>query len=497
MALMQLAEPVFYQNFMKRLATSFLVCALALGMCHAEIKLPNVIGSNMVLQRNDNVALWGKATPDSKVKITTEWNGRKYTAQAGADGKWNTRVETGEAGGPYQITISDGKAVTLDNILLGEVWICGGQSNMDMPVCGDATQPAEGSYEALRTVKDYPNIRMFTVPRNDTDMPLDSCGGEWLISVPANVRKFSAVAYYFARTMQDFIDVPVGLVVNSYGGSSIEAWMTEECLKSIEGADLAASYSVQQPRERPQRLWNAMLCPLVPYTAKGFLWYQGEANIDRWYDYAKMQQAQIALWRNAWGREDMPFYITQIAPYSYPYIKGDKLPLLIEQQYQAAASTPKCEIVATTDLGNRDCIHPAKKREVGERLAWLALKNDYGIDGLPKPAPTFHRMKMTDKGELMVIFNNVDAIDSFVYYDDNGDLAIQGFEIAGEDKVFHPAKVRTNVWSNKLYLSSPEVPNPIAVRYAFRNFVPEANLRTNYGQPVPPFRTDTWETEMK
>lgn len=446
----------------------------------------------MVLQRNDNVALWGTAEPDSKVTVVTGWNNRKYTTNSDKAGKWSVKVETADAGGSYNISISDGRKIVLENILLGEVWICSGQSNMEMPVCGDATQPAEGSYEALRTIKNYPDIRLFTVPRADSTTPLDSCGGEWLVSTPATVSKFSAVAYYFGRTLSDFLDVPVGLVATSYGGSSIEAWMTEDCIKSVEGADLEAAYSGGQVREKPQRLWNAMLLPIAPYTARGFLWYQGEANLDRGFDYAKMQKAMISLWRNQWERPDMPFYLTQIAPYSYGNVNSDKLPLLVEAQYKAAAETPHCAVAATTDVGNRDCIHPAKKREVGERLAWLALKNDYNIEGLPAPAPVFHSMKANDKGELEVLFKNVNSIDSFVYFDENGSIEIGGFEIAGDDKVYHPAMVRTNVWSNRLFLSSPEVPNPVAVRYAWRNYDKFANLHTNYGQPVPPFRTNNW-----
>lgn len=478
---------------MKKSVYSLLGALLVSGLCHAKVDLPSVIGSNMVLQRNDTVALWGKADPGKNVKITTGWDGKRYTLKADADGRWRGQVATGDAGGPYTLTFSDGEKTVLNNILLGEVWICGGQSNMEMPVCGDATQPAEGSYEALRTARQYPDIRMFTVPRADSETPLDSCGGTWLTATPDNVAHFSAVAYYFGRTLSDFIDVPVGLIANSYGGSSIEAWMTEDCIRGIEGADLKAAYSGGQVREKPQRLWNAMLLPIAPFTARGFIWYQGEANLDRAFDYAKMQQAMIKLWRDTWGRSEMPFYITQIAPFAYGgNPDNQRLPLLIEAQWQAAKATPHCAVAATTDVGNRDCIHPAKKREVGERLGWLALKNDYGIKGLPAPAPTFNRMELTDKGELMVIFNNVNATDSFVYYDDNGTLSIGGFEIAGEDRVFHPAKVRTNVWSNKIYLSSPDVPKPVAVRYAFRNYDPNANLHTNYGQPVPPFRTDNW-----
>lgn len=473
----------------------FIVLAVSVSFAvAAKIKLPSIIGSNMVLQRNDTVALWGNAIPGAKVKINTGWDGKNYTVKAGSDGRWKLQVMTGDAGGPYKIVFSDGEETVLDNILLGEVWICGGQSNMEMPVCGDATQPAEGSYEALRTVKDYPDIRMFTVPRADTDVPLDSCGGIWHVSTPKNVSRFSAVAYYFGRTLSDFINVPVGLIASSYGGSSIEAWMTEDCIKSIDGVNIEVAYSGRLPREKPQRLWNAMLCPIKPFTARGFIWYQGEANLDRWFDYAKMQKAMIALWRKAWNKADMPFYITQIAPFAYG---GDpenlRLPLLIEAQWQAANETPHCAVASTTDVGNRDCIHPGKKRQVGERLAWLALANDYGVEGLPAPAPTLYKMERHGENELLLIFKNVDAVDSFVYYDENGTLDIGGFEIAGDNQVFYPAKVKKNVWSNKIYLSSPQVPDPVAVRYAFRNYDAKANLHTNYGQPVPPFRTDTWQ----
>lgn len=480
---------------MKKLLLASVVAAVMAPAAVAEITLPSVIGSNMVLQRNDSVALWGGAKPDSKVTVTTGWDDNHYTVKADAAGKWSLKVATGEAGGPYTLTISDGApAVTLDNILLGEVWICSGQSNMEMPVKGFPRQPTENAPEAISRAGKYPQLRLFTVPMRGSDTPQDSCGGRWLESTPKTVADFSATAYYFGRTLSDLLDIPIGLINTSYGGSTIEAWMTRDAIDSVEGADHHVFDNAESVQHRPTYLWNAMLLPIMPYTAKGFIWYQGESNLGRWMDYDRFQNRLISLWRDSWNRPDMPFYLTQIAQFRYGGDDKVSVPLLIGAQYASSQATPHTGVAATTDIGNPVCIHPSQKREVGERLAWLALANDYGIEGLPAPAPTYKSMRVED-GKAIVSLNNTGSGNNLTVFNNNGWISYEGFEIAGADRVWHPATARivNGKEGDEISVSSEEVAEPVAVRYAFRNVCPQANVHTVMGQPLAPFRTDNWD----
>lgn len=462
----------------------FIVISISLW---AKVTLPSVIGSNMVLQRNDTVALWGKATPGSVVKVNTSWDKGHYKTKAAPGGKWSVNIITSDAGGPYNITItdSDNKSVVLDNVMLGEVWICSGQSNMEMPVKGFFAQPTSDPMEAVSRAGEYPSLRLFTVPKALSEVPQDSCGGQWLLATPKSVGDFSATAFYFGRALSDYLGIPVGLINVSYGGSAIEEWMTREAID-------ATPTSKPHKKLKTQQLWNAMLTPIVPFTARGFIWYQGESNRMEWMDYAALQKSMIELWRKTWNRNTMPFYITQIA--QYVYNGNDKLaiPLLVNAQYEAATSTPLCAVAATTDIGNPDCIHPAQKRQVGDRLAWLALQRDYKIEGLPAPAPTYKSMEVKDSA-IHVHFYNAGGRNTLAIYDDNGKIEPGGFEIAGDDQVWYPAKAEiTKDRDPVIIVSSPSVPMPVAVRYAFHNVSPAANVHTVWGQPLAPFRTDTW-----
>ena len=351
---------------------------LAAAPVAARVKLPAVLGSNMVLQRNTEVNFWGGATPNSRVRVTPSWNGRSYETRADDAGRWALKVPTGEAGGPYTVTVSDGDPVVLENVLLGEVWICSGQSNMEMPVGGFLHQPVEGSAEAVAAAGDCPGIRMFTVPKVSSESPREDCEAAWQCSTPASVRSFSAVGYFFGRMLCRVLDVPVGLITPNWGGSAIEAWMTVEAIDSTPGIDHALAKSGTYDNSIPQRLYNGMILPVCRFTAKGFIWYQGESNRRNWFDYEALQVSLVDLWRATWGDGRMPFYITQLAPYAYEGASLRSLPLVVEAQYRAAARLEHAGVAATTDLGMPSCIHPARKREVGERLAWLALANDYG-----------------------------------------------------------------------------------------------------------------------
>ena len=473
---------------MKRFFGGALALLLAV-QAEAEVKLPAVLGSNMVLQRNTEVNFWGEASPRSRVRVTTSWNGRTYDAKADAEGRWTMKIATDEAGGPYTVTVSDGREIVLDNVMLGEVWVCSGQSNMEMPVSGFMFQPVEGAVDAIADAGMYPGIRMFTVPRVSSQTPLQDCEAAWQTATSESVGQFSAVGYFFGRMLYKALGIPVGLITPNWGGSTIEAWMTVDAIDSTLGIDHAAAKSGTYDNSIPQRLYNGMLLPVCRFTAKGFIWYQGESNRRNWYDYKALQVSLVKLWRETWGDGKMPFYYTQLAPYRYEGDDLRSLPLVIEAQYRALAEIPYAGIAATTDLGNPTCIHPARKREVGERLAFLALANDYGVKGLPAPAPVYKSMER-DGNKLVLTFDNLplkarNGVDSFVAFGPDGYRRPAGFEIAGEDRVF-------KYWDNRIEVSSDRVPEPVAVRYAFRNYCPEANVVTTMGQPLAPFRTDDW-----
>lgn len=486
---------------MKRFFLAAVVLLLAV-QAEAEVKLPALLGSNMVLQRNTEVNFWGEASPRSRVLLTASWDGRTYDAKADAEGRWAMKIATGEAGGPYTVTVSDGKEVVLDNVMLGEVWVCSGQSNMEMPVSGFMFQPVEGAVDAIADAGMYPGIRMFTVPKVSSKTPLDDCDAAWQTATPASVGQFSAVGYFFGRMLYKALGIPVGLITPNWGGSTIEAWMTVDAIDATPGIDHAVAKSGTYDNSIPQRLYNGMILPVCRYTAKGFIWYQGESNRRNWYDYKALQVSLVKLWRNAWGDAKMPFYYTQLAPYRYEGDELRSLPLVIEAQYRALAEIPHSGIAATTDLGNPTCIHPARKREVGERLAFLALANDYGVTGLPAPAPVYKSMER-DGNKLVLTFDNLpvraqNGVDSFVAFGPEGYCRPGGFEIAGEDRVFHPAVANFKYWDNRIEVSSDRVPDPVAVRYAFRNYCPEANVMRRWGSPLSRFAPTTgrWTTSV-
>lgn len=485
-----------------------LISALVFAInAEAEVKLPSILGNNMVLQRNTEVNLWGTARSGGIVSVWTSWNGERYKVRADSEGRWQMRVPTGDAGGPYTVKISDGKELVLDNILLGEVWICGGQSNMEMPLCGFMYQPVEGSSEhIIYSAAETPDVRLFNVPRVSSKNPEESCGGEWLVSNPQNVSTFSAVGYLFGKVLAKAMSgIPIGLVSANWGGSRIECWMTEETIDSTDGIDHEIAKSGVHDTSAPQWLYNGIIHPIKDYTAKGFIWYQGCSNRHNWFDYKELMVSLVKFWRESWGNMEMPFYYTQLAPYAYEGVNLRSLPMVIEAQYQALAEIPYSGIAATTDLGNRTCIHPSKKYEVAERLAYLALANDYGMEGVPRPAPTYKEMvKEHDerRGNILVLsFNNLslkhqwNEPDSFMAFKEDGYCTPDGFEIAGKDRVWHEAKASYRWWENRIEVWSEEVSEPVAVRYAFRNFPEKANVMTTMGQPLVPFRTDDWHVD--
>jgi sialate O-acetylesterase len=459
---------------------------LCVGMADAKLKLPAQISSNMVLQQQTKVCLWGEATPNATVTITTSWS-LPETAKAGADGKWTASIETPEASFMEQdLLVSDGDSkVLLKNILIGEVWFCSGQSNMEMPLNGFGGCPI---LNANNLIADAPNhvIRMATIEKKAALTPQPYANGEWKTATPDNAQWFSATAYNFALGLQRTLQVPIGIINCSWGGSHVEGWLPKEILQGYPDIDISKAGSKQGLEyDQPMIMYNGMLAALTNYTVKGFIWYQGEGNVGHADTYAERLATMVKLWRSLWGLGDLPFYYVEIAPYRYEN-DNQKLSgaLLREAQFKAQALIPNSAMITTNDLVKpfeATQIHPANKTDVGERLAYQALNKTYGIKGIEADGPIYQKMEI--KGNAIeVTFSN--ASSGFSPW-----LGIEGFEIAGADKVFHPARARLS--RGAIVVSSEEVPAPVAVRYCFRNFQ-IGNLTGARNLPVIPFRTDAW-----
>ena len=401
---------------MKKHFLLLILSLLFLPIAQGKVKLPAMMGDHMVLQQNSSVKLWGWAD-GKKVTVTTSWNNRTYQASTDKDGTWLVKVDTPEGGyTPYSITISDGTPVTLSDILIGEVWICSGQSNMEMRMMGNTAQPIDNSLETLLNAGNYRDrIRFITVPRiKDVQRRADFKKEKWKVSTPETTIDCSATAYFFAKQITETLNLPVGLVINSWGGSRIESWMTEETLSSIQGIDIeTAKSSKLDVRNRLGCLYDIMLWPVKNYTARGFLSYQGVSNIFNYQFYAPMMTAMVQLWRNVWEAPDMPFYYVQIAPYKYENSRNTGAALLRESQVEALKTIPNSGIVPTTDIGDEFCIHPPQKDVVGLRLATLALTKTYGIRRLPSNGPMMTKVDYADK-KAIVTFDNAPA--GFPYF---------------------------------------------------------------------------------
>lgn len=458
----------------------------------AEVKLPYVFGNNMVLQQQTDAAIWGWTKAGSIVSVTPGWNKVKYTAKADASGKWKTTIATPSAGGPYDIVISDGTPLTLTNILIGEVWLCSGQSNMEMPMKGFKSQPVAGSNEAIVRSRNN-HIRFITIPRWPATQPKEnSKPAQWLEAAPQTVADFSATAYYFAQVVEQATGVPVGLVHVSYGGSPAEAWMNATTLQPFTDIKIPAVADSSKVNNRTATaLFNGMLYPVIGYTIKGAIWYQGESNYDRPDQYINLFPAMVQSWRALWKQGDFPFYYAQIAPFNYaqlpPYNIGGKYnsAYIREAQLKSQGKIPNSGMAVLMDIGEEESIHPSHKKEGGERLAYWALAKTYDIKGLGYSSPTLDSMVVKGPVATLYFGNAGNGITSF-------GAPLKQFEIAGADKRFYPASA--TISRNTVIVSAPQVQTPVSVRYAFKDFV-KGDLFSNEGLPVSSFRTDNWDMQ--
>ena len=470
----------------KTLLTLAVMCA-AVSVMEAKVTLPHIFGDNMVLQQQTDVRFWGTAEPSSKVTIRPSWDRKASVAVfADADGKWQASVSTPAAGGPYSVEISDGDRTVLENVLVGEVWFCSGQSNMEMPVKGFDCQPVEGSADVIMGAEPSVPIRFCTVSKATAVTPLEDCKTEWMVNIPEAVAGASATAYFFGQYLQKILDVPVGLVISDWGGTAIEAWMDRETIAgSFPEFDLSFidRGEVQKNVSRtPTQLYNAMVAPLLPYTIKGFIWYQGETNIGRPEQYRRLMSAYAGMMRERWENPDMPFYFVQLAAFRKEAIidVNAQWPYIREAQ-SAALSLAHTGMIVTTDIGDSKDIHPKNKQEVGRRLALLALKNDYGKSGIEASAPVYDSY-CVEGNCIRIRFKNVG--EGFL-----GKEELKGFSIAGTDHQFYSAQAK--IEGDEIVISSPQVEAPAAVRYGWADY-PICNLYGKNGLPVSPFRTDRW-----
>ncbi|WP_428232414.1 sialate O-acetylesterase [Flavobacterium sp.] len=476
------------RNLKECIITVFLL--LASIQINAKIKLPALFSDNMMLQQKSNAPMWGWAEKNGNVTIKTSWNSKIYKAKADNQGKWKVALQTPIAGGPFTIEVTEGtEKVILKNVLIGEVWLCSGQSNMEMPLKGFQGQPVKNGNEIIVRSTNK-NIRLITIPRATVLEPLDNFEGKWETTSPKSTANFSATAWYFGSLLQEVLDVPVGLIHVSYGGSSMEAWMNQEMLIDFASAKIPTKKEdlAKDPNRVATTLFNGMLSPVIGYGIKGCIWYQGESNYERADEYAALMKKMVSSWRTLWKQGDFPFYYAQIAPFNYAsfhpkdYLEKYNSAYLREAQLKAAKEIPNSAMAVLMDVGEENNIHPMDKEKGGNRLAFQALARTYGIEGFEFESPKYKSMEIKD-GSVTISFDDVtNGITSY-------DKEVTGFELAGEDKVFYPAK--TVVRRKSVVLTSDKVAKPVAVRYLWKDFA-KAELFSAGGLPVSSFRTDEW-----
>ncbi len=443
----------------------------------AEVKLPRILSDHAVLQQGMEATIWGWAAPGEEVTVALAT--KKAVVKADDKGRWQLKIGTPKAGGPYELVVAGrNNTITVKDLLVGEVWIGSGQSNMEMSVNGvnDARQEIAAA--------NYPQIRLFTVNKKIADKPVDDCFGSWSDCNPRSVPGFSAVAYFFGRTLHQELKVPVGLINSSWGGTICEAWASREGLEGDDDfkpiLDRAANFNPNNPNQACV-LYNGMVRPIVPFAIRGAIWYQGESNAGRAAQYKKLFPAMIRDWRKQWGQGDFPFLFVQLAPFRYGGANPQMLPEAWEAQLQTL-SLPNTGMAVTTDIGDIRDIHPKNKQEVGRRLALWALAKTYGKD-VAYSGPLYDSCKV-EGDKVRIKFKH--AEDGLVAK--GGKLT--HFTIAGKDEKFVPAEAAID--GQTVVVSSDKVKEPVAVRFGWEDTA-EPNLFNKAGLPASPFRTDTFK----
>jgi sialate O-acetylesterase len=464
---------------------------------HAKVKLPSLFNEGMVLQRDQKIPVWGWADPAEQVKIT--FNNKTYTTVAGKDSTWSVSMEAMKAGGPYTMAIAGHtNTITIKDILMGDVWVCSGQSNMEFTLSGSkALYPAEIANST------NPNIRHFYVKKTISFTPLtDVTSFGWRSANPQSVLSFSAVAYFFAKAMYEKYHVPIGLIHASWGGTTIQNWMNKESLKEFPEKKKSAEFmeanyekikvaELEKPVAKrrsflgsPTALFNGMIAPLTAYGVKGVLWYQGESDSKRAFEYQKLFPAMIKGWRSQWKQEKLPFIYVQLPNYGPVNTSPSESGWAELREAQAMAlSLPETGMAITLDIGEKGNVHPLNKADVGKRLALVAQHVVYG-EPIVYSGPLYEKMQI--KGNKVTIsFSNVGG---GLQAKDGENL--KNFAIAGADQRFVWAKAK--IKRNKVIVWSDEISLPVAVRYAWADSPEDINLYNKEGLPAAGFRTDNW-----
>ncbi|SEJ40341.1 sialate O-acetylesterase [Dyadobacter sp. SG02] len=465
-----------------------------------NLRLSPVLQSNMVVQQNQPFKVWGHAPAGTALSIQADWMQAPIQVTADAESRFSgiIAVPTARKGdfSKHRITVSSGsEKQVLDNLLIGETWICSGQSNMQFKL-----------HETLDSAKEvpaaaYPQIRLFNAGLNFSNEPLDSIKGSWQECTPATARTFSAVGYHFGRELFARLNVPIGLVFTGIGASAAQAYVPREVLaadtllnrvylkpyldgpKSKEKIDGGFTF---EKVTRPFLLYNAVIHPFTNLSVKGFIWYQGESNRGERESYTRLTQAMIQSWRERFGQGNLPFYYVQVAPFWYD--KGDSTLAdyaFFREAQERVSGLDNTEMVVTMDVGESKDLHPKNKKPIGIRLAKTALNRTYGMLDVAYKGPEFDYAEYGDK-EVQVHFRPETVRNGL---ETNNGKSPEHFFVAGTDKKFYPANARID--GNRIVLTAPKVKRPVAVRYAFTNF-PVTNLQNRDGLPARAFRSDDW-----
>ena len=475
---------------MKRLLFS-LAAALICISAAARLSVKEPCSDGMVLQQQTSALVWGHCSPGAKISVKASWDNKTVKVTADSSGTWRARLQTPEASyTPWTIEVKgDGERMLLRDVLVGEVWLASGQSNMEMPMHGYSSSTVEGAADAIAlSVKLVGKMRMFTVKVTESEEILNDVanGTGWKDPLPENTRWMSATAFFFARRLQEVLDVPVGIISFPRGGARVESWLPKTVLEAYGDEDLSPETVAARQWGKPYMMYHGMQHPIQGYTAKGFIWYQGCSNVGLHDTFVQRMSDMVALWRKDWGDEDnaMPFYQVEITPYDYANEpgQGGQACLLRAAQLESTKVIPNSAIVITDDLVKPwayDNIHPSMKEPVGCRLAALALNRDYGFPGIRIDYPQAQGARMQADGLVKVSMSG--ARNGF----DRCHM-IEGLEVVDAAGSVHKISDIIYDWNGNILVDVRTITDPREVRYCWGDFVP-GNLHNIEANPVAPF----------
>jgi sialate O-acetylesterase len=462
---------------MRHILSTFFCFLFFAATSTARITLPAIFSDNMVLQQNSKVSIWGWGVPGQTVKIVPGWNIRDtISAKVNNSAKWTTTVSTIGAGGPYQIQILGTSNIHLNNVMLGEVWLCSGQSNMEMTF----EWGIKNGENELKTANNQ-NIRIFQIEKAAAEYPQLDCKATWQKSTPEAVRGTSALAYFFGRELQRKLNVPVGIVISAWGGTPAEVWIEKSL---VVNNPILNKYKYNEHYDwwpdAPGTLFNSMIAPIIPYSTAGVIWYQGEANRNNYSIYSLLMKTLIESWRKDF-KQKLPFYLVQIAPYKYT--DNGNSQFLREQQEQITKTVPNTGMITVSDLvDDINDIHPKDKLSVGQRLANMVLAEVYQRGSGEYKSPAFKSVQF-GKNKARLFFDNASGLKCVGRQPDQ-------FLISGADKKFR--KAHAMIRGDEIVLINKQIKVPCAVRYCF-NDTARADIVNSAGLPMAPFRTDSWD----